>query len=141
MEGERTRQEAICRVGGAADCGWGTRVAGQSAGPAVRDGRGAAARGQADPGHRLGPARRRPGRTAPAGVFTAPDLARGGSRAAAGRLRPRPGRGPPAVLAVEPMVVRGPAGPVLVSAAAGPDDLLVVGTGQRGPLRYFRRSV
>jgi nucleotide-binding universal stress UspA family protein len=49
--------------------------------------------------------------------------------------------GLPDDLAVESAVVRGPAGPVLVSAASQPDDLLVVGTGRRGPLRYFRRSV
>jgi nucleotide-binding universal stress UspA family protein len=49
--------------------------------------------------------------------------------------------GLPDDLAVEPTVVRGPAGPVLVNAASRPDDLLVVGTGRRGPLRYFRRSV
>jgi nucleotide-binding universal stress UspA family protein len=64
--------------------------------------------------------------------------------AAHGRLQDAFDRGlggAPADLAVEPMVVRGPAGPVLVSAAAGLDDLLVVGTGRRGPLRHFRRSV
>lgn len=49
--------------------------------------------------------------------------------------------GAPDDLAVEAMVVRGPAGPILVSAVTGPDDLLVVGTGRRGRLRYFRRSV
>ena len=49
--------------------------------------------------------------------------------------------GPPGDLAVEPMVVRGPAGPVLVNAADQPGDLLVVGTGRRGPMRYFRRSI
>jgi nucleotide-binding universal stress UspA family protein len=49
--------------------------------------------------------------------------------------------GLPDDLAMEPMVVRGPAGPVLVSAASQPDDLLVVGTGRRGLRRFFRRSV
>jgi nucleotide-binding universal stress UspA family protein len=49
--------------------------------------------------------------------------------------------GPPADLDVEPHVVRGPAGPVLIDSATGPDDLLVVGTGRRGGLRRLRRSV
>jgi nucleotide-binding universal stress UspA family protein len=49
--------------------------------------------------------------------------------------------GLPGDLAMEPMVVRGPAGPVLVTAASQPDDLLVVGTGRRGLRRFFRRSV
>ena len=39
------------------------------------------------------------------------------------------------------MVIRGPAGPVLVDAADRPDDLLVVGTGRRGLRRWIRRSV
>ena len=49
--------------------------------------------------------------------------------------------GLPADLSVEPMVIRGPAGPVLVDAADRPDDLLVVGTGRRGLRRWIRRSV
>ena len=49
--------------------------------------------------------------------------------------------GPPADLAIEALVVRGPAGPVLVECADDPDDLLVVGTGRRGLQRLGRRSV
>src|SRR6202012_2266398 len=49
--------------------------------------------------------------------------------------------GLPADLTVEPVVVRGPAGPGLVAAAAAPASVLVVGPGRRAPLRYFRRSV
>jgi nucleotide-binding universal stress UspA family protein len=49
--------------------------------------------------------------------------------------------GLPDGLPVEPLVVRGPAGPVLVDAADQPGDLLVVGTGGRGLLRRLRRSV
>jgi nucleotide-binding universal stress UspA family protein len=49
--------------------------------------------------------------------------------------------GLPADLAVERVVVRGPAGPVLVDAADRPGDLLVVGTGRRGLRRWIRRSV
>ena len=49
--------------------------------------------------------------------------------------------GVPDGLTIEPLVVRGPAGPVLVDTADRTDDLLVVGTGRRGLLRYFRRSV
>ena len=49
--------------------------------------------------------------------------------------------GVPAELEVEPEVIRGPAGPVLVELAGRPGDLLVVGTGRRGALRRFRRSV
>ena len=41
--------------------------------------------------------------------------------------------GLPADLSIEALVVRGPAGPVLVDCAKDPDDLLVVGTGRRGP--------
>src|ERR1700727_3063861 len=41
--------------------------------------------------------------------------------------------GLPADLAVERVVIRGPAGPVLVDAADRADDLLVVGTGRGGP--------
>lgn len=49
--------------------------------------------------------------------------------------------GLPAGLVIEPLVIRGPAGPVLVDHADRPDDLLVVGTGRRGGLRRLRRSV
>jgi nucleotide-binding universal stress UspA family protein len=49
--------------------------------------------------------------------------------------------GVPGDLTLEPVVVRGPAGPVLVNAASQPDDLLVVGTGRRGLPRLVRRSV
>jgi nucleotide-binding universal stress UspA family protein len=49
--------------------------------------------------------------------------------------------GLPGDLTVAPLVVRGPAGPVLVDAADRPDDLLVVGTGRRGLRRRLRRSV
>jgi nucleotide-binding universal stress UspA family protein len=49
--------------------------------------------------------------------------------------------GLPADLVVEPRVIRGPAGPVLAETADRPDDLLVVGTGRRGVLRWLRRSV
>jgi len=48
--------------------------------------------------------------------------------------------GLPADLSIEALVVRGPAGPVLVDCAKDPDDLLVVGTGARGLRRVFRRS-
>lgn len=43
------------------------------------------------------------------------------------------GKAPPGV-AVEPLVQRGTAGPVLVSSASRPGDLLVVGAGQRRTL-------
>ena len=49
--------------------------------------------------------------------------------------------GLPAGLVVEPLVIRGPAGPVLVDPADRPDDLLVVGTGLRGGCDGDRRSV
>jgi nucleotide-binding universal stress UspA family protein len=45
--------------------------------------------------------------------------------------------GDPADVLVRPAVVRGPAGPVLVAAASEPGDLLVVGAGQRGPVRRW----
>ena len=48
--------------------------------------------------------------------------------------------GLPADLSIEALVVRGPAGPVLVDCAKDPDDLLVIGTGARGLRRVFRRS-
>jgi len=38
---------------------------------------------------------------------------------------------------VKPAVIRGPAGPVLVAAACEPGDLLIVGAGQRGPVRRW----
>ena len=41
--------------------------------------------------------------------------------------------GIPAGLRVEPHVERGETGPVLVDVASQPDDLLVIGTGRRGP--------
>lgn len=40
--------------------------------------------------------------------------------------------GMPSDLAAKPTVVLGPAGPALVRAAGGVDDLLVIGTGRRG---------
>ena len=40
--------------------------------------------------------------------------------------------GLPEDLTIEALVVRGPAGPVLVECADDPDDLLVIGTGRRG---------
>ena len=46
--------------------------------------------------------------------------------------------GLPEDLSIEALVVRGPAGPVLVECADDPDDLLVVGTGRRGLRRVFR---
>jgi nucleotide-binding universal stress UspA family protein len=49
--------------------------------------------------------------------------------------------GVPADLHVEPVVARGETGPVLVDIADQPDDLLIVGTGRRGPGRMLRRSV
>lgn len=49
--------------------------------------------------------------------------------------------GLPADLCVEPRVVRGEAGPVLVDSADDPSDLLVIGTGRRGPRRALSRSV
>jgi nucleotide-binding universal stress UspA family protein len=50
--------------------------------------------------------------------------------------------GMPADLEVEPHVERGETGPVLVDVASHPEDLLIVGTGRRGPLgRMLRRSV
>jgi nucleotide-binding universal stress UspA family protein len=45
--------------------------------------------------------------------------------------------GEPADVRVRPAVIRGPAGPVLVTAACEPGDLLVVGAGQRGPVRRW----
>ena len=41
--------------------------------------------------------------------------------------------GLPDDLSIEALVVRGPAGPVLVDCADDPDDLLVIGTGRPGP--------
>jgi nucleotide-binding universal stress UspA family protein len=50
--------------------------------------------------------------------------------------------GMPADLEVEPHVERGETGAVLVDVASQADDLLIVGTGRRGPFgRMFRRSV
>lgn len=49
--------------------------------------------------------------------------------------------GLPAGLSVEPRVIRGEPGPVLVNSADDPDDLLVIGTGRRGPRRSLHRSV
>ena len=49
--------------------------------------------------------------------------------------------GLPADLSIEALVVRGPAGPVLVECADDPGGLLVIGTGQRGLRRVCRRSV
>jgi nucleotide-binding universal stress UspA family protein len=48
--------------------------------------------------------------------------------------------GLPEDLAIEALVVRGPAGPVLVDCADDPDDLLVIGTGRRGLRRVMGRS-
>ena len=48
--------------------------------------------------------------------------------------------GLPEDLTVEALVVRGAVGPVLVECADDPDDLLVIGTGQRGLRRLVRRS-
>ena len=45
--------------------------------------------------------------------------------------------GEPADVVVKPAVIRGPAGPVLVAAACEPGDLLIVGAGQRGPVRRW----
>jgi nucleotide-binding universal stress UspA family protein len=45
--------------------------------------------------------------------------------------------GRPADVTVQPAVVRGEAGPVLVAAAAEPGDLLVIGAGDRGPVRRW----
>jgi nucleotide-binding universal stress UspA family protein len=49
--------------------------------------------------------------------------------------------GVPADLRVDAIVARGETGPVLVDTANQPDDLLIVGTGRRGPGRVLRRSV
>lgn len=50
--------------------------------------------------------------------------------------------GLPLGLRVEPHVERGDTGQVLIEIADQPDDLLVIGTGRRGPLvRAFRKSV
>jgi nucleotide-binding universal stress UspA family protein len=49
--------------------------------------------------------------------------------------------GLPSGLHVEPRVVRGEAGPVLVDSANEPGDLLVIGSGRRGPRRAMSRSV
>lgn len=43
--------------------------------------------------------------------------------------------GPPPGVRTRPLVVRGPAGKVLVSTANRISDLLVIGAGRRGPLR------
>ena len=48
--------------------------------------------------------------------------------------------GLPEDLTIEALVVRGPAGPVLVECADDPDDLLVIGTGRRGLRRLARHS-
>lgn len=49
--------------------------------------------------------------------------------------------GVPADVSVQPVVARGETGVVLVDIANRPDDLLIVGTGRRGPGRLLRRSV
>ena len=46
----------------------------------------------------------------------------------------------PAHLSVQPVVERGQPGPVLVALASRPDDLLVVGAGQRGLMAWPRRG-
>jgi nucleotide-binding universal stress UspA family protein len=46
----------------------------------------------------------------------------------------------PADLAVQPVVQRGPPGPVLVTLACRAGDLLVVGAGRRGPMRWPARG-
>jgi len=45
--------------------------------------------------------------------------------------------GGPHDVEVRPAVARGPAGPVLVGVAREPGDLLVVGAGERGPVRRW----
>ncbi|MGV9267525.1 universal stress protein [Kitasatospora sp. NPDC003701] len=47
--------------------------------------------------------------------------------------------GYPAGLVLHPLVIRGPAGPALV-AAAGPDDLIVLGAGGHGRLDHLLRG-
>ncbi|MBV9095938.1 MAG: universal stress protein [Streptosporangiaceae bacterium] len=49
--------------------------------------------------------------------------------------------GMPGDVQVEPHVERGETGPVLVSVADRPDDLLVIGTGRRGLIRALHGSV
>ncbi len=69
-----------------------------------------------------------------------PYLRRIWSEAAAGRLAESMDLafgGSPDDVEVRPAVVRGPAGPVLVGVASEPGDLLVVGAGERGPLRRW----
>jgi nucleotide-binding universal stress UspA family protein len=48
--------------------------------------------------------------------------------------------GPPADVSIRSVIVRGFAGSVLVSEAACPGDLIVVGAGQRGRLARLRRG-
>lgn len=48
--------------------------------------------------------------------------------------------GPPDDLLTRPNVIRGEPGPVLVTAACEPGDLLVVGTGRRGTLERMIRG-
>jgi len=49
--------------------------------------------------------------------------------------------GLPADIEIKPVVARGEAGPVLAGLANRADDLLILGTGRRGPTRSLRRSV
>ena len=42
--------------------------------------------------------------------------------------------GPPDDVVMQPAVLRGEPGPVLVTAASEPGDLIVIGTGRRGPI-------
>jgi hypothetical protein len=61
-------------------------------------------------------------------------------KAAEDRLRSAIGLaigGPPEDVACSPVVVRGEAGDVLTSLATEPGDMLVIGTGRRGPARLL----
>ncbi|MCX4744139.1 universal stress protein [Kitasatospora sp. NBC_01287] len=49
--------------------------------------------------------------------------------------------GYPAGLSITPVVIRGEAGPALLQIADRADDLLVVGSGRRGPLRLLLATV
>jgi len=114
---------------------------GQPAGAAVRDRRGPQA---GTPGWSRSSPGCHPAATWPSGASPCTRCAISGREAAVERLEVAFDQGLgglPAGLVIEPLVIRGPAGPVLVDHADRPDDLLVVGTGRRGGLRRLRRSV
>ena len=84
-----------------------------------------------------------PGGEAPARLHQVPELEREWWLAADRRLNAAFEEGVGAMpidIDCEPQVVRGPAGPALVTVADRPDDLIVVGTGRHGALARFTHS-